>query len=142
LQEIGFHALPAFRSRFGLRSAWAPAIYRSPESKMKLTRCGDEHGEKRAGTRWHRGIGDQVRNVKGIEEFDSYERNFGLEFGCWSTSRATNHATQPRNNMPNTRVENEGSDRTVPNTGRGKSRRNERGLSTNESDPRFLERHN
>jgi KTSC domain len=44
-------------------------------------------------------------SVKGIEEFDSYERNFALESGCWSIIRATNHALQPRENRPNTRVE-------------------------------------
>src|ERR1700730_6334903 len=46
----------------------------------------------------------QAGNAKGIEEFDSYERNFALEFGCWSMIRATNHALQPREIRPNTRV--------------------------------------
>jgi hypothetical protein len=43
-------------------------------------------------------------HVRGIEEFDSYERNFGLESGCWSIIRATNHILQPGENRPNTRV--------------------------------------
>ncbi len=51
LQEIGFHALPAFRSRFGLRFAWAPAIYRSPDSKMKVNRHRCEHRKDRIGNR-------------------------------------------------------------------------------------------
>jgi hypothetical protein len=44
-------------------------------------------------------------NVKGIKEFDSYEGKFGLESGCWSRIRATNHAAQPGKNRPNTNVE-------------------------------------
>src|SRR6266853_315189 len=44
------------------------------------------------------GIAGGYRHAKGIEQFDSYKRNFGLESGCWSTSRATNHAAQPREN--------------------------------------------
>src|ERR1700731_5006912 len=50
------------------------------------------------------GAADLAGNAKGIEEFDSYERNFALEFGCWSMIRATNHALQPREIRPNTRV--------------------------------------
>jgi hypothetical protein len=46
----------------------------------------------------------QAGNAKGIEEFDSYERNFALESDCWSMIRATNHALQPREIRPNTRV--------------------------------------
>jgi len=41
---------------------------------------------------------------RGIKEFDSYERNFGIESGCWSIIRATNRAAQPRELRPNTRV--------------------------------------
>jgi len=41
---------------------------------------------------------------RGIKEFDSYERNFGIESGCWSIIRATNRAAQPREIRPNTRV--------------------------------------
>src|SRR6266404_3839736 len=67
---------------------------------------------------------------RGIKEFDSYERNFALESGCWSIIRATSRAAQPREIRPNTRVKDKGCDRTVPKTGRGRSRRNERGLST------------
>jgi hypothetical protein len=55
-------------------------------------------------------------NAKGIEEFDSYERNFALEFGCWSMIRATNHALQPREIRPNTRV------KTKAVTGRSSNR--------------------
>jgi hypothetical protein len=58
----------------------------------------------------HDGLG------KGIEQFDSYKRNFGLESGCWSMIRATNHALQPRENRPNTRVE------TKAVTGRSQNR--------------------
>ena len=50
------------------------------------------------------GIAGHDAHVRGIEEFDSYERNFGLESGCWSIIRATNHVLQPRENRPNTRV--------------------------------------
>jgi hypothetical protein len=42
--------------------------------------------------------------TRAIEEFDSYETNFALESGCWSIIRATNHAAQPREIRPNTRV--------------------------------------
>src|SRR5882762_11040891 len=49
-------------------------------------------------------IADHDAHVRGIEEFDSYEPNFGLESGCWSIIRATNHAAQPREIRPNTRV--------------------------------------
>src|ERR1700726_1157641 len=75
-----------------------------------------------------------------IEEFDSYERILRLESGCWSTRRATDHATQPRKLRPNTRVETMAVP-DGPEPAAGKSRRNERGLSANESDPGFLERH-
>jgi hypothetical protein len=46
-----------------------------------------------------------ARHAIVIEEFDSYERNFALEFGCWSTRRATNHASQPSENRPKIKVE-------------------------------------
>jgi KTSC domain len=53
-------------------------------------------------------IGDALvgnaSHVVGIEEFDSCERNLRLESGCWSMIRATNHALQPREIRPNTRV--------------------------------------
>src|SRR5882762_1923269 len=38
---------------------------------------------------------------RGIKEFDSYERNFALESGCWSIIRATSRAAQPREIRPN-----------------------------------------
>jgi hypothetical protein len=87
------------------------------------------------------GAAARAGNAKGIEEFDSYERNFALEFACWSMIRATNHALQPREIRPNTRVRTKAVTGTVLEAGRGKSRCNERGLSTNESDPGFLSRH-
>jgi len=43
--------------------------------------------------------------TRAIEEFDSYERNLRLKSACWSMIRATNHALQPRENRPHTRVE-------------------------------------
>jgi len=83
----------------------------------------------------------QAGNAKGIEEFDSYERNFALESDCWSMIRATNHALQPREIRPNTRVKTKAVTGRSSKPARGKSRCNERGLSTNESDPGFLSRH-
>ena len=64
------------------------------------TKCVPNSGGPSIGFRL---AGGQATRFK---KFDGYELKFGLEFACWSTRRrATNHAGQPRENRPNTRVE-------------------------------------
>jgi hypothetical protein len=78
---------------------------------------------------------------RGIKEFDSYERNFGLESRCWSIIRATNRAAQPREIRPNTRVKTKAVTGRSPKPAAGGVAATKGGSQQNESDPGFLARH-
>src|SRR6266481_352985 len=78
---------------------------------------------------------------RAIKEFDSYERNFGLESRCWSIIRATNRAAQPREIRPNTRVKTKAVTGRSPKPAAGGVAATKGGSQQNESDPGFLARH-